>query len=324
LSPYFDESVAIFRSLDDQLGIWRGLGNLAETRIRLGDLDGARRFSEGALAAARSIGFIWGTSQALRQLGVILHRQGDTAQAIARLEESLAGFESLRANHGGNWALLDLGQAYLTAGDPSLAAARFRESLVRCHAGGDRYSIARCLEGLAGSAVAAGAQARGAWWDDAARLLGAAAALRQTINFAVAPVEQPALDRAVAATQGALGEDAYERLPAEGGTLTLSQAVELGLKLAEQIGASAPVQASREPIATGERHGRGAALTPREREVAVLVGRGYSNRRIAEALVIAEKTAEVHARNIREKLGLASRSQIAAWAAQQGMLAPDA
>ena len=61
-------------------------------------------------------------------------------------------------------------------------------------------------------------------------------------------------------------------------------------------------------------------LTPREREVAVLVGKGYTNRRIAEALVIAEKTAEVHARNIREKLGLETRAQIAAWAAQHGLL----
>jgi DNA-binding NarL/FixJ family response regulator len=66
-----------------------------------------------------------------------------------------------------------------------------------------------------------------------------------------------------------------------------------------------------------------SALTPREREVAILVGRGYSNRRIAQALVIAEKTAEVHARNVREKLELESRAQIAAWAAKHGMLTSD-
>ena len=55
-------------------------------------------------------------------------------------------------------------------------------------------------------------------------------------------------------------------------------------------------------------------------EIAVLVGRGYTNRRIAQELTIAEKTAEVHARNIREKLGLSTRAQIAAWVAQQGLL----
>ena len=61
-------------------------------------------------------------------------------------------------------------------------------------------------------------------------------------------------------------------------------------------------------------------LTPREVEVASLIGRGYTNRRIAEALVIAERTAETHARNIREKLGLSSRAQIAAWIAARGLL----
>ena len=72
----------------------------------------------------------------------------------------------------------------------------------------------------------------------------------------------------------------------------------------------------------GESSGRGASLTAREREVATLIGQGYTNRRIAKALVIAEKTAEVHARNIREKLGLETRAQIAAWVAQRGFLSP--
>jgi DNA-binding NarL/FixJ family response regulator len=74
------------------------------------------------------------------------------------------------------------------------------------------------------------------------------------------------------------------------------------------------------------RHNLVDALTSfvgREREVAILVGRGYSNRRIADELVMAEKTAEVHARNVREKLGLSSCAQIAAWAAQHGLLDAD-
>ena len=61
-------------------------------------------------------------------------------------------------------------------------------------------------------------------------------------------------------------------------------------------------------------------LTPREREVATLVGRGYTNRQIADELVITERTAETHVRNIREKLGFATRAQVAAWAAEHGLL----
>jgi DNA-binding NarL/FixJ family response regulator len=60
-------------------------------------------------------------------------------------------------------------------------------------------------------------------------------------------------------------------------------------------------------------------LTPREREVARLLAAGHSNRQIAEALVITEGTAEVHVKRILGKLGLRSRAQVAAWAAEQGM-----
>ena len=51
---------------------------------------------------------------------------------------------------------------------------------------------------------------------------------------------------------------------------------------------------------------------------------GYPHRAIAEALVLAERTVEVHARNIREKLGFHTRAQIAAWAIEQGLLTPRA
>jgi DNA-binding NarL/FixJ family response regulator len=59
-------------------------------------------------------------------------------------------------------------------------------------------------------------------------------------------------------------------------------------------------------------------LTPREREVVVLIAQGQSNRAIAEALVISEKTAERHVANILSKLGFHSRTQIATWAVAKG------
>jgi DNA-binding CsgD family transcriptional regulator/transcriptional regulator with XRE-family HTH domain len=62
-------------------------------------------------------------------------------------------------------------------------------------------------------------------------------------------------------------------------------------------------------------------LTAREREVAVLLARGLTNRQIAEMLVIAEGTAGVHVDHILNKLGFRSRAQVAAWAAEHGLLA---
>ena len=58
-------------------------------------------------------------------------------------------------------------------------------------------------------------------------------------------------------------------------------------------------------------------LTSREREVAGLVGRGFSNHQIAESLVISPRTAQNHVQHILTKLGFSARSQIAAWVARR-------
>jgi DNA-binding CsgD family transcriptional regulator len=62
-------------------------------------------------------------------------------------------------------------------------------------------------------------------------------------------------------------------------------------------------------------------FTPRERDVMALIARGMSNRAIAEALVISQKTVEGHVSSILGKLGFASRAQVAAYAAQHERLA---
>jgi non-specific serine/threonine protein kinase len=62
-------------------------------------------------------------------------------------------------------------------------------------------------------------------------------------------------------------------------------------------------------------------LTSREREVAVLISRGLSNREIARALIVTPRTVDTHVVNIFTKLGLHSRAQVAAWAVDHGLLA---
>jgi DNA-binding CsgD family transcriptional regulator/class 3 adenylate cyclase len=63
-----------------------------------------------------------------------------------------------------------------------------------------------------------------------------------------------------------------------------------------------------------------APLTPREIEIAVLVGRGFSNREIAEALFISTRTAERHVANVFNKVGVNTRSQLAVWTIEAGLL----
>ena len=50
------------------------------------------------------------------------------------------------------------------------------------------------------------------------------------------------------------------------------------------------------------------------------MARGCTSRQIARRLVIADGTAALHVEHIREKLGFHSRSQIATWAVEQGLL----
>ncbi|MDT0444795.1 response regulator transcription factor [Streptomyces johnsoniae] len=70
---------------------------------------------------------------------------------------------------------------------------------------------------------------------------------------------------------------------------------------------------------SGTGGGRAGSLTDREREVLALIARGRSNREIARALVLSEKTVKTHVSNILMKLDLADRTQAALWAVRHGI-----
>jgi DNA-binding NarL/FixJ family response regulator len=61
------------------------------------------------------------------------------------------------------------------------------------------------------------------------------------------------------------------------------------------------------------------ALTDGEREILILLAQGLSNRQIADALVVSERTARTHVSNILGKLGVASRTQAALLAVREGI-----
>ena len=82
-----------------------------------------------------------------------------------------------------------------------------------------------------------------------------------------------------------------------------------------------PAVAARlvEALEEDGRDKRADQLTPREREVLVLIGRGYANKRIALELGIAEKTVKTHVGNVLSKLGVSDRTQAALYAARLGL-----
>ena len=84
---------------------------------------------------------------------------------------------------------------------------------------------------------------------------------------------------------------------------------------AERLGMT-PFTARISSLRAGLPRGAGSArspLSPRELEVARLVGRGLTNKQIGETLFVSERTAENHVQHILVKLGFSNRSQIAAW-----------
>lgn len=76
---------------------------------------------------------------------------------------------------------------------------------------------------------------------------------------------------------------------------------------------------SQEQNGGGQGQGRGTTLTDRETEVLTLIADGRSNREIARALVLSEKTVKTHVSNILMKLDLADRTQAALWAVRNGV-----
>ena len=234
-------------------------------------------------------------------LGYMCLLDGDHEQGAA-LNEEAAGLCRERGYKAGLQLALDnLGWAALLQGDHKRAKAAYEESLVVCKELGDKLVASESLEGLA---CVAGTRGEA---EQAARLFGAAEALREAVGYQHKPEEDALREPYLAGASSQLDEATWEAALAEGRAMELEEAVEYALSEDDS-----PMIASRTPELTSAK-ARPSALTRREREVAKLVARGLTNRQIAETLFVSERTVENHVSNILKKLKLSSRSEVAAW-----------
>ena len=151
----------------------------------------------------------------------------------------------------------------------------------------------------------------------AARLWGAAEALRETMGAGIWPVERALYERSVAAARALFEERAFAAAWAEGRTMPLEQvlAAQGPAAMLAPIPAghpSAPPAKSSVPSPAG--------LTRREHEVLRLLTMGQTNIQIAQQLVISLPTVNTHVGSIYTKLGVTSRAAATRYAVEHHLV----
>lgn len=303
---FFQEALIAGRAGQNGASVARSLCGLAQVAISRGAYDLARTLQEEALGLQRRLGQAEAAARSLALLGwLTVETRGPRAAELLH-EESL----TLRVTLGEPLAialsLVHLGWLAQLTGQQETARRHLSEALSTVRYCPERWKIVALLA-----------------------LLGRPSPVEPPVRHAVSLL-------AGAETHEAAGQVQAEILADTAGFLAgacdrLAPRVLAvawgGGQQADAVGLVEQALRAADVHATGRRMSvlepaEPMPLTPRELEVAVLISRGHTNRRIAEDLVIAERTAETHARNIREKLGLSTRAQIAAWIASRGLLDP--
>ncbi|GAA0912249.1 BTAD domain-containing putative transcriptional regulator [Nonomuraea longicatena] len=191
----------------EELGLWNEvayrLSALGRTALLMGDHDAAddfhRRARERALEQSNTL------AHELAELGLALaaRRRGDLDAAEAFLRHWLDWNRRIAPDTGTALILAELGFIAELRGDADAALALHQEGHAAAAATGDPRAVALALEGLAGAHALAGEHRR------AARLLGTAAAARESVGAPLPLAERGDVDRIASALRIALGQEAF-------------------------------------------------------------------------------------------------------------------
>jgi non-specific serine/threonine protein kinase len=278
-------------------------GAMAETSagcalILQGDIVGAVRHGESAVALARTAGDPFWLANVLGDVGAIYSEVGDRAQAAALIEEAL----SIDRAHGDRYLsavrLSDLGILAHQDTDKATAASCYAESVGLFWEVGSIWYLASPLAGLAAIAVSQDPVA-------ATHLVGAAEALRERGSQAGWPLERERDEQAERQLRAYLGDEAFVHEKSIGRSMPLSDVV--------AIAESLVTQSVEEPTRSVE------GLSKRELEVLMLLVAGHSDKDIADTLSISSRTASKHVGNILAKLGVSTRGEASVYAVRAGL-----
>ena len=276
---------------------------LAKTEIALGELPAARRHLETAVEAERRSGFAHQLTSYLAVLGTVERIDGNLTAAHGYGEEALEVARRLGSGWMQAGAERLLGRLALAVGDATEAERYVHDALGRLVMKGFELDIPECLDILA--AVAATQES----FEEAARLLGTAAAGRERLGIVRFPPEPQFWASVERTTRGALGDDLYDAAFAAGAALGTDEAVAYVRR----------VRGER------KRPSRGwDSLTPTELDVVRHIAAGRTNRQIGQRMFISPGTVKAHLSHIFAKLSIPSRSHLAAEATRRGLDPPAA
>jgi non-specific serine/threonine protein kinase len=318
---YYQEALGVGRYLGDQRALAMALVSLGRVARARGDYAAVRQSDEEALALFSAVGDDFWVARTRHHLGVAAFYEGDLTTAREHYETSLAIFERLDDEPGIVTLLEELGEVAYLQGDLTKATSMLRTTIERAHRIDDRDRVAMALAALAGVAAAQGRAVRALRLGAAARVINAATGLSNS------PAWHANFDRWLEPARQSLDADSTVAAEAAGRSMPLHDAITYALNgddaTPDQSAGGPPTEhrdrASNTPQPPLHVSRAASLLTPREREVVVLVARGMTNRQIAEALAITEGTAANHIRHILNRLTLDSRVQVAAWAVENGL-----
>jgi DNA-binding CsgD family transcriptional regulator len=211
--------------------------------------------------------------------------------------------------HGISWPmpniLASLGLIATDLGDFGRAIACFHEGLSLAVTKGNLGNVIDLVECVARLAAATGQP------EPAMRLYGAADVLREQLGFPLSPADLAIRESIGERLREMVGMERVSAAWASGRTLSREEA------LAEAFALRVASVAGEAPGAA--RHATAHGLTRRELEVLRLLAAGHSNREIGALLFISAPTTARHLSNIYRKLGIDSRTKLAAFALRQGL-----
>jgi predicted ATPase/transcriptional regulator with XRE-family HTH domain len=215
----YEESLAVRQKLGDNYGLAVALNNLGTTARMAGALERARDLHQQSLPLRREAGDSWGVAYTLHNLAAVAVEEGDIASCATLIDEALSLRRSLGDKRGIADSLIIAGTVTRSRGDAAHAAALYRESLSLISDIGESSVTALALEGLGCVLGDLGQHL------DGARLLGAAATLRESTRTPAPPAQRAYVDRGAQTMRASAGLDAFDAAWSTGRALPLGLAI---------------------------------------------------------------------------------------------------